>query len=210
MSLDATRDYYERYWTPGTETPPDLDPLTKDRINVFLRQGAPHQGRVLDAGCGGGRSTALLAAAGYQVTGIDISAAALRRAKANVSSAGLVMGGVDSSLPFANDSFDVVFSSEVIEHLVDVNRALAEMRRVLRPSGKIFLSTPYHGRLKNLLLALRGFDQHFDPAGPHIRFFSLNSLTVMLDRNGFRVRGHFCMGRFWPIWMNMLVWAEKV
>ena len=209
MSLNVAKEYYEQYWAPGTEAPPDTDPLTEDRITMFLRYSETRRGTLLDAGCGGGRAMALLAAAGYRVTGIDISLAALERAHAHTSGAGVVAGAIDSSLPFADESFDAVLSCEVIEHLVDVPRALSEMRRVLRPGGRLFLSTPYHGRLKNLALALHGFDRHFDPTGPHIRFFSLRSLTHLLDRNGFRVTKTFCLGRFWPLWMNMLVWAEK-
>lgn len=153
---------------------------------------------------------ALLVAAGYQVTGLDISLAALERARAHAPGTGVVAGAVDSSLPFADASFDAVLSCEVIEHLLDVPRSLAEMRRILQPGGKLFLSTPYHGRMKNLGLAMLGFDRHFDPSGPHIRFFTLKSLIHLLSHNGFQVRKTCCLGRFWPIWMNMLVWAERV
>lgn len=209
MSLNVAKDYYEQYWTPGAEAPPDTDPLTEDRVKMFLRYGEASQGRLLDAGCGGGRAMSLLSAAGYQVTGVDISVGALGRAQTQAAGAGVCAGALDTALPFAAGSFGTVFSCEVIEHLVDVPRALAEMCRVLEPGGKLFLSTPYHGTLKNLALALHGFDQHFDPAGPHIRFFSLKSLTELLNRSGFRVTRTFCLGRFWPLWMNMLVWAEK-
>lgn len=207
---DAAREYYELYWTPGKDAPPDTDPLSEDRIKYFLRYSGTRRGRLLDAGCGGGRTMALLAAAGYQATGIDISLGALQRLHSSSPSANVVAGPVDTSLPFADDSFDTVLSCEVIEHLLDTSRSLSEMRRVLRPGGTLFLSTPYHGTLKNLVLALRGFERHFDPAGPHIRFFTVKSLKQLLADSGFRVNRTLCLGRFWPLWMNMLIWAERI
>ncbi len=153
---------------------------------------------------------ALLAEAGYQVTGIDISLGALGKARAYSRTASVVAGVIDSSLPFADGSFDAVLSCEVIEHLLDVTRSLAEMNRVLRPGGRLFLSTPYHGLVKNLVLAVHGFEKHFDPDGGHIRFFTPKSLRQLLERSGFKVERILCLGRFWPLWMNMLILAEKI
>ncbi len=210
MALDVTREYYERYWTSGKEASPDADLLTDDRVKMFLRYSGAQRGRLLDAGCGAGKAMALLVAAGYQATGLDISLSALEKMRAHSSAAGAVAGVLDSSLPFADGTFDTVFCCEVIEHLLDVPRSLAEMRRVLRPGGTLFLSTPYHGRLKNLALALLGFEQHYDPAGPHIRFFTVKSLSHLLVQNGFRLERTLYLGRVWPIWMDMLIWAAKV
>ena len=210
MAVDVARDYYERYWTAGETAPPDTDPLTEDRVRMFLRYSAGRRGALLDAGCGGGRSMALLAEAGYQVTGIDISLGALGKARAHSRAASVVAGVIDSSLPFADGSFDAVLSCEVIEHLLDVTRSLAEMNRVLRPGGRLFLSTPYHGLVKNLVLAVHGFEKHFDPDGGHIRFFTPKSLRQLLERSGFKVERILCLGRFWPLWMNMLILAEKI
>ena len=210
MALDVTREYYERYWTSGKEASPDADLLTDDRVKMFLRYSGAQRGRLLDAGCGAGKAMALLVAAGYQATGLDISLSALEKMRVHSSAAGAVAGVLDSSLPFADGTFDTVFCCEVIEHLLDVPRSLAEMRRVLRPGGTLFLSTPYHGRLKNLALALLGFEQHYDPAGPHIRFFTVKSLSHLLVQNGFRLERTLYLGRVWPIWMDMLIWAAKV
>lgn len=210
MALDVTREYYERYWASGEEAPPDFDRLTEDRVKMLLRCSGHERGRLLDAGCGAGRATALLAAAGYRVTGIDISLSALEKARAHSMTASTVAGILDLSLPFADGTFDTVFSCEVIEHLFDIQRYLAEMRRVLRPGGRLFLSTPYHGRLKNLVLALQGFERHYDPAGPHIRFFTAKSLSHLLQQSGFRLEKTSYLGRFWPLWMDMLMWAERI
>jgi hypothetical protein len=83
------------------------------------------------------------------------------------------------------------------------------MHRVLTAGGLLFLSTPYHGLVKNFAVALFGFERHFDPVGPHIRFFTRRSLARALADAGLRVEGFRGLGRTWPVWMNMVVWARK-
>jgi len=101
---------------------------------------------------------------------------------------------------------------EAFLHLVaeDYESLVRECYRLLKPAGILFLSTPYHARIKNCVIAAIAFERHFDPIGPHIRFFTSTSLRGLLATNGFRVRNIFYLGRFWPLWMNMLVSAEKV
>jgi SAM-dependent methyltransferase len=210
MAIGAARDYYERYWSASEGAPPDTDPLTESRVKLFLRYSEGRRGTLLDAGCGGGRAMSLLADAGYQVTGIDISLGALGKARARSLQAIVVAGVVDSALPFADCSFDAVLSCEVIEHLLDVPGFLSELNRVLRPGGSMFLSTPYHGLMKNLVLSSLCFEKHFDPEGAHIRFFTPKSLSRTVERSGFRLKRFSFLGRFWPLWMNMLISAEKI
>jgi 2-polyprenyl-3-methyl-5-hydroxy-6-metoxy-1,4-benzoquinol methylase len=102
-----------------------------------------------------------------------------------------------------------VYSAEVIEHLLDPETTVRECNRILKPSGILFLTTPYHGLIKNLVLAAASFDRHFDPTGAHVRFFTENSLRALLVRNGFGVDRFFYLGRFWPFWMDMAVYARK-
>lgn len=210
MGLDVARDYYERYWQSCEGVSTDTDPLTESRVRLFLHSNAGKRGTLLDAGCGGGRAMALVAEAGYQVTGVDISLGALGKARTRSRQANVVAGAVDSTLPFADRSFDAALSCEVIEHLLDVPRFLSELNRVLRPGGRVFLSTPYHGLTKNLVLSVLGLEKHFDPAGAHVRFFTPKSLRQLLEQSGFRLKRTFFLGRFWPLWMNMLALAEKV
>jgi len=71
------------------------------------------------------------------------------------------------------------------------------MHRVLRPGGRLLVTVPYHGRFKNLLIALFKWDEHFVPSNPHIRFYSKRTLSRIAGAAGFRsIRIRTCgMGR---------------
>ena len=99
---------------------------------------------VLDAGCGTGYGTEILADAGAtRVVGIDVSEAAITEAKSNSSrqTSEFLLGDLHS-LPFADASFDLAVCFEVIEHVENQQLAIAELRRVLRPTGILTISSP--------------------------------------------------------------------
>jgi SAM-dependent methyltransferase len=99
--------------------------------------------RVLDAACGEGYGSFLLAHTAAQVTGIDISADAVTHARERYPSGNLtfVQGSV-TKLPLPDACVDVVVSFETIEHLSPQREMLAEFRRVLKPSGLLVISSP--------------------------------------------------------------------
>jgi SAM-dependent methyltransferase len=143
--------------------------------------------RVLDVGCGEGYFTAQLAQAGAIALGVDVSQEALRRARSRHAQLQLQAISAGAPWPLEDASFDLVWAGEVIEHVADTASWLSEVRRVLRPRGELLLSTPAHGRLVLLALALSGrrFDRHFDPLSDHLRFYSGRSLRGLLDDFGF-------------------------
>ncbi len=102
--------------------------------------------RVLDLGCGTGYGTAGLAEVAADVTGVDIAPEAVAHARARYRADGLrfeTIGPIESAdLPYPDDSFDVVVSFQVIEHVRAVGRYLSEVRRVLRPGGTFLCVTP--------------------------------------------------------------------
>jgi 2-polyprenyl-3-methyl-5-hydroxy-6-metoxy-1,4-benzoquinol methylase len=155
----------------------------------FLLANVAAGDAVLDLGCGAGEFCAALAEAGAQPIGVDVAAEALRRAAAHAGLLDLRLWEAGEPLPADDVSVDVVWAGEVIEHVVDVAPWLSEIRRVLRPGGTLLLTTPHHGPLTLLALALsrRRFAAHFEPRSDHVRFFSPSTLRALLDDLGFDV-----------------------
>ena len=86
-----------------------------------------------------------LAAAGFDVVGVDVAQEPLRRARERFGELEFLLVG-ERELPFASGSFDGVWLGEVLEHVQDGLGLLAELARVLVPGGRLALSTPDHGR----------------------------------------------------------------
>ncbi len=119
------------------------------RYGWILRMAGDLEGKkVLDLGCGGGSLTYKLAMEGADVTGVDNEDLGITFAQKNLKSVdngSLKYKFIQSSayeLAFPDESFDVVVSCEVIEHLEDPDKMLKEARRVLKTSGRIILTTP--------------------------------------------------------------------
>lgn len=205
-----TKAYYDNYWR-DPEMPRDplsIIRLSDTRLRLFI-QSSNGAVRVLDAGCGNGSCSARLAEAGFQVWGVDISERAIASAKERYPQAIFCCASLEEQLPFQDGAFDAVYAGDVIEHIYDTRRMIAELGRVLKPGGMLFVSTPYHGLLKNLSIALLNFEKHFDPTGAHIRFFTKRSLTRLLLEGGFKIERFLYLGRFWPLWKNMVAIARK-
>jgi ubiquinone/menaquinone biosynthesis C-methylase UbiE len=116
-----------------------------------------------------------------KLTGVDASAVALERARRRLSNAELVQIQPDEPLPFADNEFDLVTCIETLEHVRDVQLALSEIRRVLRPGGRLALTTPASARWRVLF---RGVEH---PFSPHIRAFTRRSLRTTHETMGFHV-----------------------
>lgn len=97
--------------------------------------------RVLDAGCGSGYGTALLAAVATEAIGFDISGEAIEYASAHYPQARFVTGSA-SEFPAADGSADLVTAFEIIEHLPGWEKLVEEAHRVLAPDGLFLVSTP--------------------------------------------------------------------
>lgn len=137
---------------------------------------ADTQGRVLDAGCGTGGFLAFLHARRSDLTrfGVEWDGSAGRRARAK-SSAAIARGSVNA-LPFADDSFDAAVSADVLCHTaVDPPTALGELRRVLRPGGRLILNLPAY----NWLLSAHDRQVH------NARRFTAPNTAAALRQAGF-------------------------
>jgi len=150
----------------------------------FVR-GLEPAGVALDLGCGDGRLAELLQA--RELTLADVSPVALQRARARLPGATAVELDPDAPLPLSDNAFELVLCAETIEHVRDTQLLLSETRRVLRPGGRLALTTPAHGRVTALAMLARGLEAQLDPRSPHLRMLTRRSLATLLDELGFHV-----------------------
>jgi SAM-dependent methyltransferase len=139
---DQNLQYTGERLVPGDEKLQQL--LVEDLSKFhFAGQYAAHKW-VLDAGCGAGQGTTYLADHGAAyVVGVDIAPEATAFAHSRSTLGNLAFGAMDVvRLGFRSGSFDMVTSIEVIEHLIDPEQYVAEIRRVLKDGGELVLSTP--------------------------------------------------------------------
>ena len=185
-------DWREAVWRA---VPEGAEPERFAERRAFLLEHVSAGDRVLDLGCGDGAFAAALVQAGAAVTGVDVAAEAVRRARVRAPQARIEQVAEGAALPLAEDAFDVVWAGEVLEHVADVVGLLAEVRRVLRWGGTLLVTTPNLPRVAIALEALRGapLEQRLDPRADHLRFFTARTLAALLRDAGFAdaaVRAH--------------------
>jgi 2-polyprenyl-3-methyl-5-hydroxy-6-metoxy-1,4-benzoquinol methylase len=203
-------EFYDRYWKEAGF--PIGHGFALNERKAKLKRALselPSSAFLLDAGCGNGEFSLFLAQLGYKVVGIDISPVAVHHAKRIVPQGHLVVSAMEATLPFRDKIFSAVWCTEVLEHIFDVHAALKEFNRILLHDGLLVLTTPYHGLIKNLLIAVGGFERHYNPYISHIRFYTKQSLGVCLKQTGFTPFLWQGVGRRWPVWMSHFVVARK-
>jgi 2-polyprenyl-3-methyl-5-hydroxy-6-metoxy-1,4-benzoquinol methylase len=122
------------------------------------------------------------------------------------------IGVDDDPTIIGNESFDVAIATEVVEHLLRPHNLPSFAKRLLRPGGHLIISTPYHGYIKNLVLALTNkWDAHLSPfwEGGHIKFWSRRTLSQLLNESGFDVVRFIGAGRLPLLWKSMIIVAQK-
>jgi SAM-dependent methyltransferase len=140
---------------------------------VIANLGLPGSARILDAGCGSGRNMVELSRYG-RVTGIELSETSV--ALARQRNAGEVISGSLLEMPFAQDSFDLAVTLDVIEHLEDDLAALRELRRTVAPGGALLVTVPAYQWL---------WSGH-DEINHHHRRYTRGSLQKVAEAAGWR------------------------
>lgn len=166
------------------------------RIGEWLPGGMG--GRVLELGCGPGRYVALLGSLGYDVVGVDPLRFPLWdeiKAHRNVD----FMDGVKAeSLPFPDASFDHVACISALLYFDYADKALSEMRRVLKPGGRLYMRTVSSTNLRR-----RFAKTNIDPAAKN--YFDESELRAYLAKGGFDVTKTFSYG-FFPPFLTTFWW----
>ena len=182
-----------------------LLPPVLDVLGRRLRDKA--DARLLDMGSGNGSMTAAIAEAGYPIMGVEPSAEGVEQARENFPGTRFERGDGYEDLAERFGTFDAIVTCEVVEHLLTPGRFMKRLRESLNPGGFIVMSTPYHGYLKNVLVALAGkwdFHHHPEREWGHVKFFSRDSLNRLAGTAPLREVEFHRVGRLPPIAKSMI------
>lgn len=168
--------------------------------------------QLFDLGCGNGSVAAVIAADGWNVIGVDVSSEGIAAANAAYPHLRLEAGSAYDDLVSIYGRFPLVVSLEVVEHVYAPRDYAKTLFDLVEPGGTAIVSTPYHGYLKNVALALTGkMDSHFTALWDHghIKFWSMRTLRTLLTEAGFEDVRFRRVGRVAPLAKSMIAIAHK-
>jgi len=172
MEEKAYDKFYEtegkHWWFVGIQN------IALSLLEAYLPHQSPEKLRLLDVGCGTGLLSTALSRYG-RVFGMDISPSALAYCRQRHRFA--LVGGDLAYLPFADESFSAIVGLDVLEHVEDDRRAVAELYRVSRPGGIIVLNVP----------AFRFLWSDKDVYMKHFRRYTMPELKTKLENAGFQI-----------------------
>lgn len=169
--------------------------LLEHLVRYNLLPGDTSQ-EVLDIGCGAGHGSNMLSKKYKKVYGVDISEEAIEYAKSNWATNNIeFVVGSAMDIPFPDSTFDVVSAFEVFEHLTDWRKFLSEIKRVLKPGGVVYISTP------NKTLYSPGTKK---PINPH-HVFEMTIPEFKTALNEFFILEEF-YGQRTPIYNDHFIW----
>lgn len=199
-------------WTGLTEYTKDYH-ITKKRKKLFMTflKKLPNGSRVLDIGCYVGDVVSEISALGFKGHGIDVFAGNVAQAKKKYPLSVFKVADLNADkLPFPDNYFEVIWAGDIIEHVYNTINMFSEFNRVLKKDGFLVCSTPYHGKLKMIAIALVDLQRHFHPEHPHVRYYTDTSLRGTLRKYGFAVRKEKYLGRVPMLSNNMFFISQKV
>jgi len=185
--MNSSKDYYNSYWETGSHGGVIQGYYSNllRWLNRELQQTQTYE-TILEAGCGAAAFTPHLARRTNNMRACDISAGQIKKNSETFKNIHFFTQDLGTPLACENNSVDVIWCSEVLEHLFNPAFAVGEFYRVLKPKGKLLVTVPYHGCLKNTLIALFKWDEHFSPDNPHIRFFTKKTISRVVNTAGYR------------------------
>ena len=164
--------------------------------NIFLKWIGSDK-RILDLGCYDGRDSELFLKSGNDVYGVEI----LEKPAKEAESRGIRVSVFDMDKlefwPFESEFFDIIVCGDVIEHVINVDSFLSNIRRMLKSNGLVLISTPNIASIGRRLMLLFGKNPYIEisqkievngfPSVGHVRYFTVEILSKLLKYNGFVV-----------------------
>lgn len=207
-SITRTTPAEEYEWS---DTAPSCDySYLRPTVAQYLAD-VPRDARVLDLGCGNGAMVASFLDRGWDLVGVDISQSGLALARQRWPHIHFEYGDATGDLSRLG-TFDAILSTEVIEHVFLPARFAQNAYRLLKPGGVLVLSTPYHGWLKNVVIAATNrADSHYQPLNEygHIKFWSISTLSQLFWEAGFTDLEYTGVGRVPYVWKGIVMRARK-
>ena len=175
----ASAKDYDDYYVPENIAIPDF---IDRRVDEIIAGFAPYRdnNRLLDLGCGAGGLLLSAMRAGWDAEGVEVSAKATEQVRAQ---GGKVFCGKLDEARYPDEHFDVVASSEVLEHVDDPRAFVEEVARILRPGGLFWATTP-HGR--GVSAKVLGLNWSIVVPPDHLHLFSVKGVKTLLAAAGFR------------------------
>jgi SAM-dependent methyltransferase len=198
--FDPARLYDGHYFASGSASAgyddyAALEPALRSTFRRRLTRLRERPGAwLLDVGAAYGFAASEAERAGFRVAGLELSAEAAVQAAERIS--GRVVRASAIELPFSSARFDVITLWDVIEHLPDPHRAVAEIARCLRPGGRLALTT---GDVESLVARFSGARWHLYTIPEHLFFFSRRSLQHLLEAHGLHIERMRAQGASYPL-----------
>ena len=183
----------------------------------FKKYTLNHNGSMLDVGCGEGRHIfgVMQEYPMMKCVGLDMDDDSLKKAEEgysyfeSISEVGAeFIKGSAYSLPFPDNTFDLIVCSEVLEHLHEYNDAVIEINRVLKPGGKFFASVPAFWPEKICWYLSKEYQNQ---PGGHLRIFDQKKLIHEIEDRGFKFlsseKFHSIHSPYW--WLRCFFWKSQ-
>lgn len=151
-------------------------------------------GRLLDIGCATGFLLDEARKQGWQVYGIELSNWAVDFAKNRLGIENIFQGTLNDA-NYSDNFFDVVVIKDTLEHLIDIKGILVEIKKILKPDGLLYISTPNFDSLASKIFRTKWWNINQS----HIYYFTRKTLFKMLDLTGFRARETKQYGRIFTL-----------
>lgn len=149
---------------------------------------------------------------GWSVTGVDPSHDGIAQAQAAYPNLDLKLGSAYDNLVGRYGCYPIVINLEVVEQVYSPREYAKALFDLVEPGGLEIISTPYHGYLKNLMLAISGkMESHFTALWDHghIKFWSISSLNTLLTEAGFESARFLRVGRVPLLSKSMVAIAKR-